>query len=336
MTRDLAEKLGVVSRCDPAGMLLEVECGEGAVIDEAFADKVIEVARHWGIEPRDRVGSSFVSTISADALRKRLESEWRSRLATGLVFLLPAMLMHYLKGYLAGATNYVPNGIEAALVGWVIVASCWPILYQMMVSVFSFRMTPDLFQGTLIIVSFVAGVWATVRGEAATTFHITAFAVLSIALQRMVVWKNAARTAGRGHLMLPFSSVLVVLYVASIVVMYLFDFSSGLCMMLAVPAMLGLLAINRLGHPVTWVIPVFLFVALLGVTPVAFGDSVMMTAGRVEGAFGFVVLITISCGVFGMRDPFAAEERKNRTGTDEEYDGVRNRADEDGMVKNGE
>jgi len=290
-------------------MTLEVECREGQqVIDEAFADKVVEAARHWGIEPRDRVGSSFVSTISADVLRKRLESEWRSRLATGLVFLLPAMLIHYLKPILAGATNYVPNGIEAVLVGWVIVASGWPILYQMMVSVFSFRMTPDLFQGTLILVSFFAGVWATVTDQAETTFHITAFAVLSMALQRMVVWRNAARSAGQGHLMLPFSSVLMVLFVGSIIVMCLFDFAGGLSMMLAVPAMLGLLAINRLAHPVTWVVPVILFVALVEVGAIVFADSEVMMAGRVEGAFGFVVLITVLCGVFGMREPIEMEE----------------------------
>ncbi len=295
ITFDLKEKLGLVSRCDPAGMWLEVESGGAAVIDEAFADRVIEVARHWGLEPRDRVGSSFVATISEAQLRKRLVSEWRTRFATALVFLLPAMLIYYLRPMLAGATNYVPNGIVAVLVGWTIVAAGWPIVYQGFVSAVSFRMTPDLFGATLILVSFGVGVWETVRDVGDTTLNVTALAVLALAFQRKRVWENAARTAGQGHLMLPAGRFLLALWLGSIVVGIL-DFGGGLAMMLAVPPLIGMLTINRLTHPVLWVIPITLFALVVGLGRLVLPTELEhLSLARVESAFGFVMLVTFVC-----------------------------------------
>ena len=294
LTRDLKEELGIVARCDPAGMWLEVE-REG-VIDEEFADRVIEVARLQGVELRDRVGSSFVSTISREALRRRMETEWKGRLATALVFLLPAFLIYYLKGFSASATNYLPNGLVAVLVGWVVIASGWPILYQGLISVVARRMTPDLFQSVLILVSYGAGVFELVSDQSVTLFNVTGFAVLSMCLQRFVVWKNAGKTAGHGDLMLPFSGVLLLCMVGGLVVCF-FDLRGGLSMMLAVPAMMGVLAVNRLAHPTVWVIPIVLYVAFTGAAGILFSEG-LKTVGRIESAFLFGVAVTILCGMF--------------------------------------
>src|SRR5690606_13895450 len=106
--------LGLVARCDPAAQTLEIET-EGPV-DEALSDEVARLVRHHGYEPRDRVSSSFIASVTSEQLRARLAFEWTSRFATALVFLLPAIALHYLTPALATGGRLIPHLIEAALV----------------------------------------------------------------------------------------------------------------------------------------------------------------------------------------------------------------------------
>ncbi len=312
LTRDIKELLDLPARCDPAGMWLEVESEEP--IDEAWTDRIIEVARLQGLELRDRVGSSFVANVSRDALRNRMQSEWRTRFATSLVFLLPALLLHYLTPYLASSSTYLPNGIELVLVGWTIVAATWPILYQGLVSATAFRMTPDLYQSFLIVMTFLIGAWQVITGSSDTMLYITSFAVISIAFQRRALWNHVDRLDGHAHLMLPFARILLIVLIAASVVS-VFDRLGGVSMMLAVPAMMGALAINQLAYPTGWVIPVLMFVVWLGISPMILPDRFEMEF-RVEAAFLFTILLTAACSRFAgpVQDSAESDTRNQRYG----------------------
>jgi len=314
LTRDLSDE-GLASRADPAGMWLEVESNEP--IDEAFSDRVSEIARRSGMEPRDRVGSSFVPGIGIDALRRRLAHEWTSRFATGLVFLLPALALHYLHPHLAGATNYVPNLIEAVLVGWAIIAAAWPVVYQALLSLAALRLSPDLFQGSLILVSFLIGVGQTLADQSATMFDITIYAVLLIALQRMVVWRNVWKLEGRAHLMLPLNRVLGVILAGALATLF-FDARGAGSMMLATPAMMGLLAVNRLAHPFVWVAPIVLFAAFIAWSPLVL-PAELLTA-RTESAAAFCALLTILCGRFADAPASDASDSRNASDSSDASD----------------
>jgi len=291
LTRDLHAQLGLVARADPAGMWLEIE--SESPIDEAMSDRVAEVARRFALEPRDRISSSFVSSVTAEQLRDRLGYEWTSRWATGLVFLLPALALHYLTPMLAQGGRLIPGMLEAALVIWSLIAASWPIAWQGLLAAQHRRFTPDLFTLTALLVSLLVGLVQVVMASE-NALHITAYLIIAVTTQRMIIWRRARRLQGCAHLMPPSAPLLAVVLAAGLGVAC-FDFAGGLSMLLAMPAMIGLLSINRLVHPYGAMIPAVLMSVLLGAAPLVLPDEYL--AGRVEAAFAFNMLFTLLYGV---------------------------------------
>ncbi len=290
LTRDVHTQLGLVARADPAGMWLEIE--SEAPIDEAMSDRVAEIARRHALEPRDRLSSSFVSSVTAQQLRGRLAYEWTSRWATGLVFLLPAIVLHYLTPMLAQGGRLIPGMLEAALVIWSLIAACWPIVWQGLLAVRHRRFTPDLFTLTALLTSLIAGLVQVVAANE-NVLHIAAYLIIVATTQRMILWRRAGRLQGGAHLMPPSSPLLALVLFAGLIV-GCFDFRGGMAMLLAAPAMIGPLSINRLVHPFGAIMPALLMCALLGAAPLFLTENQLV--GRVEAAFAFNVLLTLAYG----------------------------------------
>lgn len=301
LTRDLHAQLGLVARADPAGMWLEIE--SKTPVDEAMSDRVAEIARRHALEPRDRISTSFVSGVTAEQLRARLSHEWTSRWATGLVFLLPAVVLHYLTPVLAQGGRLIPGMIEASLVIWSLIAACWPIVWQGLLAARCRRFSPDLFTLTALLIPLLAGVVQVVIASE-NVLHITAYVVVAATTQRMILWRRAARLQGSAHLMPPSSPLLALVLLGGLVTAC-FDFRGGMAMLLAMPAMIGLSSINRLMHPIGAMIPPVLMSALIGAAPLFLSDAQL--AGRVEAAFAFNVLLSLVYGAaLGARRPASA------------------------------
>ncbi|MFG0329285.1 MAG: hypothetical protein ACF8PN_05235 [Phycisphaerales bacterium] len=293
---------GLRARSDPAALTLEVESPDR--FTEDLADEVIHEARAFGLEPRDRVGSSFVATLAPDQLRDRVRHEWASRFATGLVFLLPALGLHYLTPFLAMGTTAIPRTIEAALVGWTIIAACWPVIYQALLATAALRMTPDLFAGALIVGSFIAGLVMLALGTTTPPiFHATAYAILAASFARFVVWRTIDRRAGHAHRMTPSAVPLALLFVIGVAGLIV-DPLGGVAALLAIPTLIASLSINRLSGlagPYA-ILPLFGFVAALLILP-RFAN--LPTEGRIEAAFALNLGYTLLLGLFppGPREP---------------------------------
>ncbi len=292
LTRHVHETLGVATRSDPAGMWLEIE--STAPIDEALSDRVAEITRRFGLEPRDRTSSSFISSVTAEQLRQRMAYEWTSRWATGLVFLLPAVVLHYLTPTLAQGSRLIPGMIEATLVIWSLIAACWPIVWQGFLAIRSRRLTPDLFSTAGLAVSLGAGLAMVVLARE-NTLHITSYFIIAATTQRLIIWRRAIRLDGNAHLMPPSRWLLGAVLIAGLS-LACFDFDGGLAVLLAMPALISLLSINRVAHPFGAMIPAVLMCVLLGIAPAVFPEGYL--SGRIEAAFGFNTLLTAVYGIF--------------------------------------
>ncbi len=290
LTRAVHETLSVIARADPAGMWLEIEAGQP--IDEAMSDRVAAITRRFALEPRDRIGSSFVSSVTAEQLRQRMAYEWTSRWATGLIFLLPAMALHYLTPILAQGSRLIPGMIEGTLVIWALIAAAWPIAWQGLLALRARRMTPDLFTLVGLAVSLVAGLAAVVVARE-NTLHITSMILMATTTQRMIISRRAGRLEGCAHLMPPSRWLLGLVLIGAMVLIW-FDFAGAMAMLLAMPALISLLSINRLAHPLGAMIPPLLMCGLLAMAPAVFPEDYL--AGRVEAAFAFNVLLTLIYG----------------------------------------
>ncbi len=291
LTRALHESLGLVARADPAGMWLEIESEQP--IDEALSDRVADVARRLGFEPRDRASSSFVPSLTAGQLRQRLAFEWTSRWATGLVFLLPALALHYLTPSLAQGGRLIPGMIEATLVIWSLVAAGWPIIWQGLLAIFARRMTPDLFNLAGLVVSLLYGL-VMVALARENTLHMTSYFIIAATLQRLIIWRRAERLQGQSHLMPPARWLLGVVLIAGLA-LACFDFAGGMAALLAMPAMIGVLSCNRLVHPFGALMPAALMSGFLALAPAVV--SAAQLAGRIEAAFAFNALLTLAYGL---------------------------------------
>jgi len=292
------DETGLATRCDPAALRLDVETPDGRPLTEDDADSVIAVARPCGLEPRDRVGTSFVAGLEPERLRQRIAHEWSSRFATGLVFLLPALVLHALLPRLTGGgPRYVPFGIEALLVGWSAIAAAWPVLYQMLLAIVFRRVTPDLHAGLPIVIAFVVGIIDTVRHAPETAFDIAAWCILAVGWQRTVIWRTLPRRAGHAHLMAPSEPLLAASLVVALLVAP-FDGRAAAAMILAVPSGLACLSVNRLSPGLAATLPSIGFAGLLLLSPLVMPEA--WTAHRLEAAFAFNVLVTT---VYGFAPP---------------------------------
>lgn len=297
LTASIFKELALPARSDPAGMWLEIE--SPSPITEKMADSVTFIARRFGLELRDRVGTTFQGEVTWDELTRRLAFEWTSRFATGLVFLIPSVLLHYLTPSLAIDGKFIPRFLEGALVGWSIIAAAWPALYQAGLALAALRMTPDLFAVLLMIVTFLHGVLVTVVAGPDTSFHVTAFAVIALSFQRMLLWRSVRRREGRAHLMVPTSRLLAAALAIALGLLP-FDFDGALSFLMAIPAMLGLLAINRLLPGVLLLFPVLLFAVFLAGAPLIVPDAIQsevpggLTLARVEAALVFNMVLAFA------------------------------------------
>ncbi|MBL1218235.1 MAG: hypothetical protein D8M59_12160 [Planctomycetes bacterium] len=290
LTGLMTSELNLPSRCDPAGMWLDVDFESKP--DESQSNTVAALAARFGLCPRDRIGASFVPSVTGDQLVKRVQHEWASRFATGLVFLLPALGMHYLTPLLTTGPRYVPHGIEAALVGWSILAATWPAVFQGLLSLRHRVITPDLMALIAIVTSFGFGLWQTATGAEQTTLHVTAYAILAVSLQRLVLWRRVHASDGLAHRLAPTRRLLAFILLLAAVTAY-FDFNGAYSVMLAVPVLIGPLTITRPWHPATWLISLTLFACFVAASPLLLSPDLL--AMRLEGAFLFTILLTAWC-----------------------------------------
>lgn len=303
LTRAVHQELDHVARSDPAGLWLEVQSRKP--IDEQVSDQVAALARRFALEPRDRVGSTFVPSLSAEHLRQRLAYEWTSRWATGLVFLLPALALHYLTPMLAQGGRLIPGMIEAALVIWSLIAACWPIAWQGSLALRERRITPDLFNLAGLTLTLFAGLVQVILARE-NVLHITAYFILAATTQRMIISRRAGRLDGNAHLMPPSRWILLVVLLGGLILAP-FDLEGGAAVLLAMPAMISLLSINRLVHPFGAMIPALLMCGLLALAPTVLPDHLL--AGRIESAFAFNILLTLVYGsALGAPGRAAADE----------------------------
>jgi hypothetical protein len=283
--------------------------GDGAAIDETQIRHAAAIARAYGLEIRDRAGQSFEPENDLDALRGRMVYEYKSRLATALMFGLPALALHYLGPTLAGGRGGAVDMIypwlfELLLVGWVCLAAGWPILWQAALAAVHLRATADLLTASIIAVAFTwsaIGVvsllwatdpWFTTEPGQGPMFYAADLAVILAVSQRWLAHRAAVRIRGRAMLMIPrFSRVVGLWLCASIVVTSTGGWESGLAVALIFPPMIGLGAINRMSPGVTMLLPVCAFALVLLIGPGAM--SLPVEGVRVEIAAGFALTMTL-------------------------------------------
>ncbi len=283
--------------------------GDGAAIDETQINHAAAIARAYGLEICDRVGKSFEAENDLNALRGRMVYEYKSRLATAMMFGLPALVLHYIGPTLAGgrggpADMIYPWLFELLLVGWVCLAAGWPILWQAALAAAHLRATVDLLTASIITIAFTwsaigvvsllwaADPWFTPEPGRGPMFYAADLAVILAVSQRWLAHRAAAQISGRAMLMIPRHSRTVCVWLCvSIVVAIAVGWESGLAVALIFPPMIGLGAINRMSPGATMLLPVCAFAILLLIGPRAM--SLPVEGIRVEIGAGFALMMTI-------------------------------------------
>lgn len=293
ITRHIKDELGLFSRCDPAGMWLEIETQDP--VTENIANAVCNVVSKFGLLPRDRVGTSFVPSVNIKQLQKRILFEWKGRWATALVFLLPALILHYATPLLSLGSRYIPHSLEALLVGWSIIAALWPVMYQGVLSLRYKIISPDLLGMLIIVILFIIGIIQTVMGANETLFHAVSYAVISISFQRMIIWRKVENLNGQYHRMISSQYFLLFIYFLAVTAL-IFDYRSSISILLATPLMLSYLAINKLSTPLGTFIPILLFTIFLAISTTFIKEPLLIM--QYEAAFIFNICITIIYGLY--------------------------------------
>jgi hypothetical protein len=268
---------GVANVLDPAGQAAwlwpagvdAADASEPSGLDEDAMDRAACIARRFGLEMRDRVGARFDPDVELPTLRARIAWEYKSRLATAVVFGLPALALHYLGPVLAGGAGRDATGagggmalpwlIEGLLAGWVCMAAGWPVLWQGALSLRHGRLTADLLTAMLVGGCFIAsavgvlGMAAGVRpwfvdahGQGAPLFDVTVWAVLAACAQRWALHAHGQRLAGRGNLMLTGHRWLIGAWAVAAVLMAAGgDVRAAAAWVLALPVVMSSGAVNR-------------------------------------------------------------------------------------------
>ncbi len=276
---------------------------------EADVERAAAIVRCFRVELRDRVGTSFIAANDATALRQRMAYEFKSRLATAVVFGLPALALHYAGPWLAGGGREArdllyPWLFELLLVGWACVAAGWPILWNGALAAMHLRATADLLTTLIVLASLLpaaAGLaWLIATGDTwlgasradGTLAHAALAAIVISTLQRWQFYCNADRLSGRSQLMVPRPGRLVVLWlVLSAAVTSWHGRELGLAVALLLPPLISLGAIHRQSPGWSMVLPVFAFAVLMLLAPRALQLPVRGVA--VEIAAGFALMMTV-------------------------------------------
>lgn len=283
---------GFDNQVDPAG-----QCATIAVDDEAAMDRAAAIARTFGLEVRDRAGNTFAVDNDLTALRQRVTHEYKSRFATAIVFGLPALLLHYLSPVLVGA-DVTPRGmlyswlIQLLLVGWLIIAAGWPMLWQAALSVRGLRASADVLTVAAALLAFlpscVAWVGVVVSDEpwlSQAYFHAAVYVMLLATLQRWLSHRAAAGMSGRATLMILATGRLLGTWLIVIVAATLVGgWQWGIAMGLLMPPLVSLGAINPWSPGPSAALPVFAFAGAL-----VFGGATMV----VEIAAGFQLMMVL-------------------------------------------
>ncbi len=256
-----------------------------AAMTEADVDRAAGAARGFGVELRDRVGATFRPDNDLAALRAHMAYEYKSRLATAVVFGLPAVVLHYVARYLAGGGHdphsmIYPWFFELVLVGWACLAGGWPILWQGALSLAHLRVTGDLLTSLIVLGAYVpsaVGVlalmvvrqpWLAAQPGHEPLFFVAMFAMVLALLQRWLAYRAINGLSGRAMLMVPRLSRWLSLWMLLSVVLAIAGGPRwGLTMALLMPPMVGLGAINRWSSGPSMVLPVFGFAMFLLLGP---------------------------------------------------------------------
>ena len=280
--------------------------GPGLELTEAEVDRARSIGRAFGLELRDRVGNTFVGSIRAEPLRTALVKEYRSRLATVLMFGLPVLLLHHTGPFLAGHPDQphammIPWVIELLLTGWLSIAGGWPILWQGALSLMHFRATADLLSSALILGALVPSAIGTLGmvvgiepffGGDGPACDVAVYVLVVAVTQRWMLHRSAARLEGLSMLMpMRIGTLIVAWLVAMALVMGLVGWSGGLAVGLLLAPMAAAAAINPWTPGFTSLLPTIGFTVLLLIDPVVAGYSVQGV--HVEVAAGFALIQTV-------------------------------------------
>ena len=284
----------------------------GGSLDEASVARASGVARSYGLAIRDRVGGTFIADNDLHALRRQMAKEYRSRLAVGLMFGLPAVMLHYLGPVLAGGV-VGPRSlafawlIEALLVTWGCFAAGWPILWQGVMSLARLR-----FSGDALTTLIVLGAWGPsavgvgslafadrpwLIGGEGMMFYAAMFAVWLAVLGRWLAYEYGDPLGGRADLMISKWHKLVGGWILlSLIVMIATGGFRGVGAAMLLPAMAGLGAVNPWSPGWSAVLPVFGFVGVYVLGPGIIGPGSMglrVDEMGIEIAAGFNLMMTI-------------------------------------------
>ena len=278
-----------------------------ASLTEAQLTRAAAIGRGVGVEIRDRLGKKFRPDNDLGALRRQSVHEYRARLATALMFGLPALALHYLAPVLASGSGLDPARMvfpwlfEMVLVGWLCVGAGFPLLWQAGLGVLHLRMTADVLSGVLIVGSFApsaVGVMSMLVidepwfGRDGPMFHAAVWTMLITILGRWLCHLAASRLAGRGGIMLYHYSRVVVLWLIIMgVVAVLRDWRWALAIGLVLPPAISLGAINPFSPSWSMSFPVVSFAVLMLLGQRVFGLNI--DGFEIETAAGFALIMTI-------------------------------------------
>lgn len=317
LARQLSEAwllAGFANAVDVSGQnawLAPLEDSRKKALSEANVDQAAAIARTFGIELRDRVGNTFKPDNPLPAMLDRMEKEYRQRLATSLMYGLPALALHYLGPLLATgggkqtAAMLYPWLFELLLVGWVCFATAWPTFWNAALAVRSLRAHGDLLTACIVLAAWVpsaVGVFSlpfasepliqsAQAGGSGVMFHFALAAVWLNVAQRWLFYRRATRVSGRASLMLAGFGRLIVIWLAvSVVAIATVGWARGLAVALVLPPLLSLGAANRWSPGWSLALPVGAFGVLL-----LAGDQIL--PGALPGVKGLEFEIAAGFGL---------------------------------------
>lgn len=311
---------GFDNRIDVSGQSASLSFGpepdsdvDPTALTETDADRAASIARQYGFEARTRAGKTFNANAAIADLRRQVTYEYKSRLATALVFGLPGIALHYAGPILAGsATNAramaYPWLFELILVGWACVAAGWPILWQGGLSIVSLRPTGDLLSSAVILAAIVPSALGVLSLVVATdplfidathgpAFHAAAFALILALTQRWLAHRSADRIAGRAdHIPQHIGRLIAGWLLVCAAVWCLAGWWAAIALGILLPPMIGLAAVNPWTPGWSCALPVVAIAPLLVLGGRVLGET--FDSVRIEAAacFGLVMIVVMHCG----------------------------------------
>lgn len=308
------------------------EGSEDEALSKSQMDGAASVARAFGLEIRDRPGNVYRPDNTLDELRRQITHEYKSRLATVVVFGLPAVALHYWGPMLAGnaigpRSMAYPWLMEMLLVGWGCLAGGWPILWQGALSLARLRAGADVLTSLIVAAAFVpsalgvlsltvidqpwfietpvaSDVGARISAASAAKMELSgplfyaAWYTMTLALaQRWLSHRWAHQIEGRADVMIPsFGKLVWVWLLISTVGWLLRGWRWGLATGMVLPPACGLGSINPWSPGWSVLLPVISFLAVLYFGEGVLGFSVDHTAIETAAGFGFIMTLYFAVG----------------------------------------